>query len=109
MPIIYKVNTNMRRLILIYCVLLCINSYSMAPKLNWDNAIDHAIKRYGLRAEPQLISFFNKAGVSYPPREIALLAFKSERKVELWAKNSNQSWKHIHDYPLTGFSGRLGP
>lgn len=81
----------------------------MSQKVNWDNAIDHAVKRYGLRVEPQLISFFSKAGVSYPPKEIALLAFKSERTVELWAKNSNQKWTHIHNYPLTGFSGRLGP
>ena len=81
----------------------------MSPKVNWENAIDRAIKRYGLRVEPQLKSFFSKAGVNYPPREVALLAFKSERKVELWAKNSEESWVHIHNYPLTGFSGRLGP
>jgi murein L,D-transpeptidase YafK len=81
----------------------------MTQKVNWDGAVDKAVKRYGLRVEPQLISFFNKAGVSYPPREIALLAFKSERKVELWAKNSKKQWAHIHNYPLTGFSGRLGP
>lgn len=99
----------MKRLISLFFLFFCLNGFTMAPKLNWDNAIDRAIKRYGLRAEPQLISFFSKAGVSYPPREIALLAFKSERKVELWAKNTNQSWKHIHNYPLTGFSGRLGP
>ncbi|MDP3269106.1 MAG: hypothetical protein Q8M40_08660 [Legionella sp.] len=99
----------MSRYIALFVFLLSCNSYSMAPKLNWDQAIDKAIKKYGLRAEPQLIDFFRKAGVSYPPNDIALLAFKSERKVELWAKNQNQSWKHVHDYPLTGFSGRLGP
>ncbi|WP_172463060.1 L,D-transpeptidase family protein [Legionella moravica] len=99
----------MRRLFFITFMFISLSAYSMAPKLNWDKAIDHAVKRYGLRVEPQLISFFSKAGVSYPPREIALLAFKSERKVELWAKNPNQDWTHIHDYPLTGFSGRLGP
>lgn len=88
---------------------LCFNTYAMAPKLNWDNAIERAVKRYGLRVEPQLISFFKKANVSYPPQEIALLAFKSERKVELWARNPKQPWQHIHNYPLTGFSGRLGP
>lgn len=109
MALIYQYSIYMRRLLTIVFVFLSLNAYSMAPKLNWDNAIDHAIKRYGLRAEPQLKSFFSKAGVSYPPSEIALLAFKSERKVELWAKNSNQKWKHIHNYPLTGFSGRLGP
>ena len=109
MHITYQINFFMRRLISLFFLCFCLTGYTMAPKLNWDNAIDRAIKRYGLRAEPQLISFFTKAGVSYPPREIALLAFKSERKVELWAKNPNQSWKHIHDFPLTGFSGRLGP
>ncbi|HDU8259364.1 L,D-transpeptidase family protein [Legionella pneumophila] len=99
----------MKRFFPILFILYCCNLFAMAPKLNWDKAIDNAIKRYGLRVEPQLISYFSKAGVSYPPKEIALLAFKSERKVELWAKNPNQEWTHIHDYPLTGFSGRLGP
>ena len=109
MPIIYQFSTYMKRLFILLIALLSLDGYSMAPKLNWDQAIDRAIKRYGLRVEPQLKSFFAKAEVSYPPREIALLAFKSERKVELWAKNSEQKWKHIHNYPLTGFSGRLGP
>ncbi|WP_298621873.1 hypothetical protein [uncultured Legionella sp.] len=99
----------MRRIFFMVFVLFSFSSYSMAPKLNWDQAIDKAIKKYGLRVEPQLISFFAKAKVSYPPREIALLAFKEERKIELWAKNAEQEWTHIHNYPLTGFSGRLGP
>ncbi len=81
----------------------------MAPKPDWNGAIDRAIKRYGLRTEPQLLSYFSKAKISYPPRQIALLAFKSERKIELWARNPHQKWTHIHNYPLTAFSGRLGP
>lgn len=109
MPKIFQVSLTMRRVISYLLMFFCSHVHSMAPKLNWDNAIERAIKRYGLRVEPQLISFFTKANVSYPPKEIALLAFKSERKVELWAKGSNQTWHHIHNYPLTGFSGRLGP
>ncbi|HAU0223175.1 TPA: hypothetical protein JBF26_16080, partial [Legionella pneumophila] len=109
MCVIYQYSASMKRFFSILFILYCCNLFAMAPKLNWDKAIDKAIKRYGLRVEPQLISYFSKAGVSYPPKEIALLAFKSERKVELWAKNPSQEWTHIHDYPLTGFSGRLGP
>ncbi|KTD75083.1 L,D-transpeptidase family protein [Legionella waltersii] len=93
---------------LIYLI-LSLKCFAMGPKLNWDNAVDKAVKRYGLRVEPQLKQYFNKAKVTYPPQQIALLAFKSERKVELWAKNPDQKWTHVHDYPLTGFSGRLGP
>lgn len=109
MFLVYSYSFIMNYLISILLVIFTCNSYCMTQKVNWDNAVDRAVKRYGLRVEPQLISFFNKAHVSYPPKEIALLAFKSERKVELWAKNSKQKWTHIHDYPLTGFSGRLGP
>jgi hypothetical protein len=83
--------------------------YGMAPKLNWDKAVEHAIKRYGLPTEPSLAKMMAQAGVHYPPKEIALLAFKQERKLELWARNEHQSWRPIHTYPLTAFSGRLGP
>lgn len=99
----------MKHLTFLFLLSISMLCQAMAPKVSWDNAIDHAIKKYGLRVEPQLISYFAKAGVSYPPKDIALLAFKSERKVELWAKNSAQKWQHVHNYSLTGFSGRLGP
>ncbi|KTD21732.1 L,D-transpeptidase family protein [Legionella londiniensis] len=82
---------------------------AMAPKINLDRAIDNAIKRYALHEEPALKKKFNQRGVSYPPQEIALLAFKKERHIQLWARNTNKPWRHIHTYPLTAFSGRLGP
>ncbi|KTC65883.1 secretion system protein A [Legionella adelaidensis] len=81
----------------------------MAHKVNVESAIDKAIARYGLRTEPQLISFFKSAGIAYPPREIALLTFKKEREIQLWAKDDVTTWHYIHTYPLTAFSGRLGP
>lgn len=98
----------MRRLILVLCV-ISFNAAAMAPKLNWDKAVDQAIYRYGLRTEPSLRSYFLTAGIAYPPKEIALLAFKHEQKIELWAQNPSQRWVHVHDYRLTAFSGRLGP
>lgn len=96
----------------ILLIILCVYSgyvCSMAPKLNWNKAIENAVTRYGSKMEPQLISMFDDAGVAYPPQEIALLGFKQEREVQLWAKNNDGIWHHIHDYPLTAFSGRLGP
>lgn len=78
-------------------------------KISLDNAIDKAVARYGLQTEPQLKGFFSSANVAYPPTDIALLAFKKEREVQLWAKDEQSSWRFIHTYPLTAFSGRLGP
>ncbi|KTC98064.1 Legionella secretion system protein A [Legionella erythra] len=99
----------MRILFFTVLYVVCSMTFAMAPKLNWDKAVDNAIIRYGLRTEPELKRFFAKAQVAYPPRDVALLAFKKERRIELWAKNDNQAWQYIHTYPLTAFSGRLGP
>ena len=81
----------------------------MAHKLDLDNAVDQAVSRYGVRTKPQLLAFFKHAKVTYPPRDIALLAFKKEQHLQLWAKNNDHSWKYIHTYPFTATSGRLGP
>ncbi len=100
----------MRSWLLILFMLVFDPSFAMmGSKLNWDKAVDNAIIRYGLRTEPELIRFFANAHIAYPPKEIALLAFKKEKHMELWAKDENQSWRFIHKYSLTAFSGRLGP
>lgn len=84
--------------------------FCMGHKVNVNHAIDDAVRRYGLRTEPSLIQAFKRSHVQYPPQQITLLAFKKERHIELWAKDAQgQKWKYIQDYPLTAFSGHLGP
>lgn len=39
---------------------------------------------------------------------LALLAFKKERRLELW-KESGGKWRWVRSYPFTAFSGKLGP
>lgn len=95
--------------LLVYLCLVQVTGFSMAPKLNWDKAVDNAITRYGLKREPELIRLFAKAKVAYPPKDIALLAFKKERVIQLWAKQDKKPWRYIHTYPLTASSGKLGP
>ncbi len=100
----------MQKILLCYLLVWAETSHSMATSpMNWEKAIDRAVSRYGLRTEPQLVRYFEKAEVAYPPKQIALLAFKKEQKLQLWAKNKNKTWRHIHTYPLTASSGNLGP
>lgn len=73
MPIIYHLSVFMKRLITLAIMLLSLNSFAMSHKLDWDQAVDRAIKRYGLRVEPQLKSYFTKAKVSYPPAKLRCL------------------------------------
>lgn len=99
----------MLRLLSIFFLLCAPRSYAMGSNINWDRAVNEAILSYGLPIEPKLIKTFSEAGVSYPPENIALLAFKQEQHMELWAKSENQIWRHVHTYPLTASSGHLGP
>ena len=82
---------------------------AMAPKRDWNQAIDHAVMRFGLRTEPELKHYFKVAKVSYPPKQLAFLAFKKEQQIELWAKDYQNKWSFIHKYQLTATSGQLGP
>ena len=97
-------------IIFLYVSLFAITlpSWAMAPKINWQKAVNVAVEKYGLRTEPALQRAFQRANVDYPPKEITLLAFKKEKKLELWAK-SNEQWHWIKNYHLTAFSGVLGP
>ncbi len=95
--------------ILVIALLHCAATHAMAPKLNWNKSVEHVIKRYGLPVEPKLRDKFVSKGISYPPQDIALLAFKKEQQIQLWAKDEQHSWRMIHEYPLTAYSGRLGP
>jgi hypothetical protein len=57
----------------------------------------------------RLTSRFETAKVAWPPTEIAMIALKDERMVELYARPDGGTWKFVHRYPVTAASGRLGP
>lgn len=100
----------MRKLCLLFTVIFMMNSvFAMSSRVTTAQAIHSAIIRYGLHKEPHLMSYFVKAGIAYPPKDIALLAFKKEQHIQLWAKDARERWRHIHTYPLTASSGTLGP
>jgi len=42
------------------------------------------------------------------PEALTLIGLKYERRLEVWGKLHGK-WYHIHNYPFTAFSGRLGP
>jgi len=67
------------------------------------------LAKYEESAESRLIPYFNHAKVHFPPKQIALLAFKKEQRVELWAKNHDNRWHFIRIYPLKANSGGPGP
>jgi len=62
----------------------------------------------GPAAVPRLKSAFQERGAVWPPQRVALLAFKEERRLELWAARSDR-FAHARDYAILAASGRPGP
>jgi hypothetical protein len=62
----------------------------------------------GPAAERRLRARFAAAEIDYPPRRAELLAFKQERRLELWAA-SGARHRRVAVYPLLDSSGELGP
>lgn len=66
------------------------------------------VAKYGPAARARLEPHFDKAGVTWPPREIAFLVLKQERRMAVWARKG-ESWRFIRNYPILAASGHAGP
>src|SRR5258706_10386352 len=92
---------------LIAAAIVAGGSYALYIRLRALTVAD-ALRVYGATARLRLAPHFRRAGVAYPPKRIALLAFKKEMRVALWAGDA-KSWHFIRSYPILAASGHSGP
>ncbi len=52
---------------------------------------------------------FSRAGVAYPPPHLAFIAWKEERRLEIYAGDTKEDLRKIHTYPILAASGQAGP
>jgi L,D-transpeptidase catalytic domain len=63
-----------------------------------------------IRAEPKLRQYCRAVGVTFPPKQLLLRAFKDEKMIEVWAgASSKATLKLIKKYPILAASGTAGP
>jgi hypothetical protein len=67
-----------------------------------------ALQRYGTAARARMQPFVKRAGIAYPPQRLALLAFKRERRLSVWAADGRR-WRYLRSYPILAASGNAGP
>ncbi len=91
----------MKLLLILSCFFYLSSAYAT-------RTVEDVISLYGPAAEARLRPDFVTAGVQYPPRQIALLGFKLERRLELWAWE-RERWHYIRTFRMEGASGRPGP
>lgn len=71
--------------------------------------ISQVVEVLAPRIRPILKSDFARAGLPFPPSNVTLLAFKEERRLELWSRDSTGSPHLIKTYEILGASGGPGP
>ena len=72
--------------------------------------VEQRVAQFGPSVRNRVAPAFLSVGLEYPPRELALLAFKDSRHLQLYARaSSSDSWRFVKDYRIEGASGTLGP
>jgi murein L,D-transpeptidase YafK len=66
------------------------------------------LERLGPAVDERLRPLFARARLPYPPRVVHLLAFKQERKIELWAEAGGPP-AFVRSYRVLRASGKPGP
>jgi hypothetical protein len=80
----------------------------MAKRATGQRTVGSVLRDLGPAAETRLAPHFGKAGVRYPPPRLALLGFKAEKRLEVWAGRGD-GWAFVRAYPIRAASGGPGP
>lgn len=82
--------------------------YPLLLQVAGPRTVADVVETYGPAARSRLAPHFRRAGVAYPPKEIAILGFKDEKRIAVWARSGTR-WRFIRDYPVLAASGHAGP
>jgi hypothetical protein len=77
-------------------------------KLN-GKTVEDRLREFGPAARTRWTPYFTNALVAYPPNRLALVAFKDETRLLVYAASETNGWKYVRDYKILAASGELGP
>lgn len=72
--------------------------------------VEERVSQYGDEVEQRLRGDFEAVGLSYPPYELAYVAFKDVMQLEVYGRmGPEEPWRFVRRYPVLSASGKLGP
>jgi len=71
-------------------------------------SVQQVLEQYEAGSLERLRPYFDAAKAPYPPKRVALLAIKDEKKLELWTEEAGERF-FIRSYPIKAASGVSGP
>jgi murein L,D-transpeptidase YafK len=90
--------------IVLLLVVAGVSALVMVYRARAPRSVADVLAKYGPDARARLKPFFDRAKVQYPPKRLALLVFKDEKRVAVWADG-----RFIRAYPILAASGHAGP
>lgn len=111
----------MRKKVIVIAVLLVIGGgaffvfgrglwYPLLLRITGPRTVQDVVVLYGPKARARMAPHFKRAAVAYPPKQLALLVFKREKRVAVWARGGvNAPWRFVRHYPVLAASGHAGP
>ncbi|MEZ6019421.1 MAG: L,D-transpeptidase family protein [Planctomycetota bacterium] len=97
------------------CVLLGLAAASgwigrLVRAMGPEYTVDERLEQFEDDVRARLRADFERCGVRWPAQELALVAFKRERRLEAWVREGAQAdWVRLRDWPVQAASGELGP
>lgn len=82
---------------------------TIKARITGQATIADRVDQFGAKVDARLQPIFDAAGVTYPPKEIYLVAYKAERRLDLFTVNESNARTLVTSYPILGASGKLGP
>jgi hypothetical protein len=79
-----------------------------APKPPALSELEKKVAELEPRVEARTRPLFERAQLGFPPQRLHLLAFKAERKLELWGESGGGP-RFVRSYPVLRASGKGGP
>ena len=88
--------------------------YPLLLRVSGPRTVADVVAKYGPAARARLAPHFRRADVAYPPKEIAILVLKKERRVAVWVRGGAAgsrpaAWRFLRNYPILAASGHAGP
>lgn len=71
--------------------------------------VEMQIANYGSQTRERLQNQFRSINKTYPPKEVALVAIKDTKELQVYARNNRSAFYYVCTYPILGASGILGP
>ena len=82
--------------------------YPVYNKLRGRKTVKSVVKKYEVDVKKRLEISFKKINLNSFPQNLTFIILKKERKLEVWTSVGEKNI-FIKDYPMTAFSGKLGP